>query len=301
MNVTVSDQSAASIASAVLQDVDMVNKDDISKVVDRSKVRRERSKLRSKLTRCTHEIKPLGLSFDGRKDTTQVMIKKGRKLAKSTVIEEHITLVEEPQSKYIGHITVVNGSSKTIAEGIIQFFDTNKMSTEDIIAVGCDGTNVNTGVSGGVIRLLETRFGRPLQWLICMLHCNELPLRHLLQKLDGVTTGPKAFSGTIGKAIQTCEDLPVINYSPIEVEGLHYTNASDLSTDQQYLLNICRAVSSGSCSGDLALIKPGTVVYSRWMTTANRILKLYVASENPSENLVIISTFEMKVLFPTKD
>ena len=58
------------------------------------------------------------------------------------------------------------------------------------IAIGCDGTNVNSGVKGGVIRLLELELGRPLQWLICLLHANELPLRHLLQKLDGVTHGP---------------------------------------------------------------------------------------------------------------
>ena len=69
------------------------------------------------------------------------------------------------------------------------------------MAIGCDGTNVNTGAHRGVIRLLEQRLGRPLQWFVCLLHANELPLRHLLIKLDGVTSGPKLFSGPIGSLL----------------------------------------------------------------------------------------------------
>jgi len=44
------------------------------------------------------------------------------------------------------------------------------------MVMGCDGTNVNTGAVGGVIRLLEEHLNRPLQWLVCMMHANELPL-----------------------------------------------------------------------------------------------------------------------------
>lgn len=48
-----------------------------------------------------------------------------------------------------------------------------------------------------------------------MLHCNELPLRHLFLKLDGRTVGPKAFSGLIGRQLQICETLPVVLFEPI--------------------------------------------------------------------------------------
>ena len=59
-----------------------------------------------------------------------------------------------------------------------------------------------TGHSGGVMRIVEERLGRPLQWSICLLHCNELPLRHVFRLLDGVTiTGPDSFFGKIGKMI----------------------------------------------------------------------------------------------------
>lgn len=68
---------------------------------------------------------------------------------------------------------------------------------KQIVAVGCDSTVVNTGINGGVVRLLEKSFKQPLRWFICVLHINELPLRHLFDYLDGSTTDPRAFSGAI--------------------------------------------------------------------------------------------------------
>lgn len=71
------------------------------------------------------------------------------------------------------------------------------MCLAHLICIGCDGTNVNTGIKGGVIRLIELELKRPLQWFICQLHGNELTLRHLFQYLDGGTTGPHNFSGSM--------------------------------------------------------------------------------------------------------
>ena len=64
-----------------------------------------------------------------------------------------------------------------------------------------DGTNVNTGHSRGSIRYLEMFLGVPLQWDICLLHLNELPLRHIFMKIDGTTKGPDKFSGAIGSQL----------------------------------------------------------------------------------------------------
>jgi len=99
------------------------------------------------------------------------------------------------------------------------------------MAIGYDGTNVNTGAVGGVIGLLEQSLGRPLQWLVCLLHANELPLRHLLQTLDGVTQGPKGFSGVIGKALTTCEELSVVQFYEIPFENCPHLHGAYLSTD----------------------------------------------------------------------
>ncbi|GBN16850.1 hypothetical protein AVEN_260481-1 [Araneus ventricosus] len=58
--------------------------------------------------------------------------------------------------------------------------------------------------------------GRSLQWAVCLLHANELPLRHLLQTLYGVTSDPRVFSGPIGIAIKTCEELAIVPFEAIE-------------------------------------------------------------------------------------
>ena len=75
--------------------------------------------------------------------------------------------------------------------------------SKSLIAVGADSTNLNTGHKGGVIHFLENKLERRLIWLICALHTNELPLRHLMLTLDGKTTSNVAFSGPVGKIVQS--------------------------------------------------------------------------------------------------
>ena len=72
----VSDRSAAVLATSVLHDLGLVSKIDRSKVINRSKIRRERSKTRKELRQNddnqfenTHSGIE-GLFFDGRKDQT---------------------------------------------------------------------------------------------------------------------------------------------------------------------------------------------------------------------------------------
>ena len=89
-----------------------------------------------------------------------------------------------------------------------------------------------------------------------MLHTTELSLPHLLQMLDGGTHGMNVFSGNIGKVSSNCEKLPTVNYSPIALDHFPNMGNVDLSTDQQNLYNIYKALASGNCS-DFALRKPG--------------------------------------------
>ena len=106
-------------------------------------------------------------------------------------MEEHLTLMSEPGSNYLGHVSVSQGTSECITKAIWDFFEDKDCFTDSIQAIGCDGTAVNTGTKGGIIRLLKTNLDRPLHWFICQLHANELPLRHLIKTLDGKTTGSR--------------------------------------------------------------------------------------------------------------
>lgn len=163
--------------------------------------------------------------------------------------------------------------------------------------VGCDGTVTNTGWKSGVIQRLENHIGRPLQWSVCLLHFNELPFRHLFQHIDGQTAGPKSFSGPIGQQLNGCEKSPPVAFEPIEV-FIPDIERKLLSKDQQYLLDISKAIASGTCSEDLAKRDPGPLSHSRWLTAANRALRLYISTSDPSDSFKDIVGFILKSYMP---
>ena len=155
--------------------------------------------------------------------------------------EEHITLVSEPSSGYFGHYSVHSGSAEEICKGIFKYFRNKDINLDNLVAVGCDGTAVNTGEKGGVLRLLEVKLNKPVQHIVCQLHANELSLRHLIQKLDGKTSGPSGFTGSIGRQLIKCESLPIIEFEKIDAEDIT-VDCKDLSTDQMYLIDIHQAI-----------------------------------------------------------
>ncbi|GBM55746.1 hypothetical protein AVEN_190333-1 [Araneus ventricosus] len=83
--------------------------------------------------------------------------------------------------------------------------------------------------------------------------------------------------------------LPVAPLSSISVENMpDNTDRMVLINDQQYLYDICLAIYSGEYYSDLALRKPDPVAQSGWIAFAGRILRLYVVTEKPSDNLIIL-------------
>lgn len=122
--------------------------------------------------------------LDGKQDETLIKASKNDKWHTDTAIEDHYALVAEPGGDYITQVTPISGKSTDIANSILTTIR-QIASTNTIRAIGCDSTNTNTGCKAGVIRHLEIAFGHPVNWFICMLHVNELPLRHLFLHLDG--------------------------------------------------------------------------------------------------------------------
>ena len=67
-------------------------------------------------------------------------------------------------------------------------------------------------------------------------HMNELPLRKVVITIDGITKGPDLYAGPIGKRLNSCMELPVIEFSTIEIDKefrIHLNQNVDLSTDQK--------------------------------------------------------------------
>ena len=116
---------------------------------------------------------------------------------------------------------------------------------------------------------------KQLIWSVCTLHTNELPLRHLIQKLDGPTTSGSSFSGEVGKLLPVTQKLPENpSFEPLLVgEPLHEPPAdvvADLSHDQLFGLRMLQGLEAGVIPKSLRRMAIGPVSHSRWLTTANR-------------------------------
>ena len=144
---------------------------------------------------------------------------------------------------------------------------------------------------------MEENFKRPLHWNICQLHSNELPLKHLLIQLDGKTSGLTQFTGPVSKLLNETrfENLQVVNFQPISAETIdtNEEHFADFSSDQKYVLEMYRALSSGFCEPTLASRKPGKMAHSRWLTTASRALRVFVSTEKPASNFKQVEQYIM--------
>jgi hypothetical protein len=90
-------------------------------------------------------------------------------------------------------------------------------SVSSLQAVLLDNTPVNTGYKGGLVACLERKLGRKIHMIGCFLHMNELPLRHLINDLDGPTVTGNRLSGPIGKLLHG-DDL--YRQDPVQFEAI---------------------------------------------------------------------------------
>jgi hypothetical protein len=163
----VSDRAAALISSSILQNYGIIpplpgsrtSKDvELENVIDRNKIRRARSKSRKHEAECSLQINDIeSIYFDGRRDETIINEKRGDTNHRKNIMKEHISIISEPGNEFLCHIGVERGTSQCIIRAILDFFNEHEIATESIIAIGCDGTAVNIGTKGGIIRQLEMK------------------------------------------------------------------------------------------------------------------------------------------------
>ena len=305
----VSDRAAAALATGLLKDLGFVSDSDQRLVVDRYKVKRERRKRQADRKRKRKEetlggIK--GLGFDGKKDKNTKVLDEievdGKMIVKQAVkTEEHISFVEEPSGKYLDHVSVDagQGTGRDIGRVITDLLSEYD-SLETLEVISADGTAVNTGYKSGAIAELERNLGRPLYWNICLKHGNELPLRHVFDKLDGGygTSGPNSFKGDLGMEIAgDIHKNEVVPFEKIEanVDDISEEILADLSRDQKLLYRYAKAIIAGTVPADLKDQKPGPLCHSRWLTLALRLMILYTRKVHPSQALIKIIRFIIQV------
>lgn len=208
----VPDRVVAALLSSFAKDMNMKDEHGNALIIDRNKIRREREKVRQKLVRNRKNPSTLhAFAFDGKINKTRKNIMIDGKYHPRIVNEAHIVVVKQPNSVYLSHIVSPEPStSAAVANKLIEYFNTNNIDLSNLIAISSDGEPKNAGRLDGIIRNFELHLQRPLHWFVCLLHLNELPLKHLHAKLEGFTTGPQTFTGPIAKDMKNCETMPVI-------------------------------------------------------------------------------------------
>ena len=139
------DRAATIIANSVFYDNAGCFKTNPSLVLDRSKVRRSCQKHRSFLQKeakkqmITKMLLLCTLMLGRIRQCLKISVN-----SKEIIQEEHISIVKEPGSKYFCHLALKKVSANAIANGIFDFLSAN-YKKNNIIAIGFDGTAVNTG------------------------------------------------------------------------------------------------------------------------------------------------------------
>lgn len=64
---------------------------------------------------------------------------------RNVVVQEHVSLIEELDNHYISHDSPESTSASAICDAILEKLSTIDSPFDRLHAIGCDGTNVNTG------------------------------------------------------------------------------------------------------------------------------------------------------------
>ena len=279
-----SQRDAAALVTATLIDVGLISPEDPTIIVDQHKIRREVEKIKkSAIHNDWKQIKKQklkGIFFNGKEIQTLIVEEDNGVFRQTIKKQDHIILVGGPGGKYIGHVTPLEKAAELTAVEIINFLDAECL-IDNWALVGADSTAVNTVKDNEIIARCERHIGHRLHWDICLLHTNKLPLRHLVQKLDGPTSGSASFKGPIGKMLADVEKLEWDkNFLPI-VEGpelcLEQEIFSDLSTDQKYLFLSVSSIRQEKIVKNLKHLKAGPLSHARWLTLACQLCWLYIS------------------------
>ena len=311
-------RATAAIATAAWIDAGIITKNETRLAIDHNKVRRTHKKLKQsaiqKFKALTPSSKIECIMFDSRLDMTRTLrsVEGSKKQYPELVKEEHYTVCSEPGGKYLFHFTPTKPTDGRKHAEVVANYIFHTLSEHGIdktfMAIGCDSTIVNTGSAGGVMHYLEVKLQRKVNWLVCALHTNKLPLKHLITALDGKTISGNKWTGPIGKLLNSATDLTINPTFPTIIVGDPPTPLTpgvieDLSADQYYAYNIVQAIRSGNLPGDLAVLEIGPVNHARWLTTANRICRLWVSQHHLKgsvhQNLRMVVEFIVGVYVPT--
>ena len=217
------------------------------------------------------------------------MTEKGKSRIKNSRQEtiEKVSVNCHPGARYVDHFVPKNSTGFELARELLMILKKYK-SNGTLMAMLCDACRANTGHTIGAFRYVELDLQRPLQHIICLLHQNELPFRHLFESIDGKSSSPDTFTGYVGKQISGKEGFilkPVeesIDFRPVagKVPKVDFIIENN---DLRYLYKMCHLVQDGPIYGDISVLseKPGKLHLGRWVTIMAAIVRLYCQTKRP--------------------
>ena len=169
-----------------------------------------------------------------------------------------------------------------VAQGLLDIL-LDHMSTDSVQFLSGDSTNMNTEWKGGTHALLEELLGRRLYWGICSLHCNELPLRHLITNLDGPTSSDKGYMGPVCSLLSKVNDMPCNpGYKALpggeDLIKLTEEVLISMSSDQRICYKLVEAVKEGNLPQEMQYMQCGPLCNARWLTTGQRLIYMWTRS-----------------------
>ena len=311
---TISDTAGAALVTAAYKDLGLITDEDKKMVTDKFKIRRERQKRRKEKKRKRKEeqkckIKCMGT--DGKRDKKTKVINEKEEDGKvvrmyEEISEEHIVYTDEPSGRYITHSVIESGRGGGLGLGRDIADTARECDSEEILeALLLDGTRVNTGCNNGAIAVAERELGRSLQWLVCQLHGNECPMRHVFEELDGGhgTSGPKSFKGPMGQNLTdgNVHKKEPVCFEPIKspLTPLPEDVIKNLSRDQKLLYRYTLALDSGVLPSDLANQSPPGINHARWLTLCLTAQIDYTRDPHPSNEKISFVKYIQEVYVPS--
>ena len=310
----VSNNCVAHIANEIRAAEWLISNADQEKVLYSSKVEIMRKRVRKRKVTEMMGKKISGLMFDERIDKTKIQVGEGEKHHKRFKVgkEEHCAVIgfgpELPEgSSFLGHLAPQLGTGRGLAQSLTRFLEERKVVLSSPPTFFSDGCSKMGGHKTGCHAELEELLGERAQRVFCMSHMIERPYVKLFEMHDGKTTGPESWSGEIGQVIVTdVWNLPVVNYEAFPnptllnlLESMAKEVLSQLKHDYIYLLEMGRALMTGSLSKRWADMKAGTCSTVRWTNPQSRTARLYMSTSVPSFQLKRMCGFLVYGYIPT--
>ena len=223
--------------------------------------------------------------------------------------EEHCAVVgyfADGTERVLGHFTTPNSSGKGLAQGLHAFLLENRVNLDCIKSLSSDGCPKMLGHEGGAHAVFERLVGRSLLRVVCIFHHVEKVFKGLASYHGYETSGPATVKGDWkGELEGDLHLLPLAKFPIIRDDGLKqildgvpYYVRKELSNDYKNLLDLVKVVITGKDDLGAAKRKCGAFHKARFITTQNRMVRLYLSTEKPSLRLKRTVHFVVKVFLP---